>query len=55
MKRMKKHVSLPSLLKRVRSQFAKIAETRTSRTKIPLVDCLMSGLAVFGFIVNPEI
>lgn len=48
MNRMKKHVSIPGLLKRVKSQFAKIPETGGSRSKIPLVDCLMSGLAIFG-------
>jgi len=48
MKRMKKYTSIPSLLKRVRSQLTKIPETRGPRSKIPLVDCLMSGLAVFG-------
>ena len=48
MKGMKKHTSIPGLLKRVRSQFIKIPESQALRTKIPLVDCLMSGLAVFG-------
>lgn len=48
MKRMKKHVSVPSLLKRVRSQFEKVKEPSSRRSKMPLVDCLMSGLAVFG-------
>jgi hypothetical protein len=48
MKGMKKHVSVPGLLKRIRSQFAKIPETVGARSKIPLADCLMSGLAIFG-------
>lgn len=48
MKKMKKHLSVPSLLKRVRSQFEKVREERKSCVKIPLVDCLMSGLAVFS-------
>ena len=48
MKGMKKHVSMPGLLKRVRSQFEKIPEIRDPRSKISLADCLMSGLAVFG-------
>lgn len=45
---MKKHVSAPALLKRVRSQFEKIPDVKGLRTKIPLTDCLMSGLAVFS-------
>jgi Transposase DDE domain len=45
---MKKHISAPALLKKVRHQFKKIPDTVGSRSKIPLVDCLMSGLAVFG-------
>lgn len=48
MKGMKKHLSLPGLLKRVRSQCAKIPDPIAPRSKIPLVDCLMSGLAMFG-------
>lgn len=48
MKNLKKHVSAPGLLKRVRSQFIKIPDTAGPRSKIPLVDCLMSGLAIFG-------
>jgi hypothetical protein len=48
MKGMKKHTSIPGLLKRVRSGFAKIIDTSTTRSKITLTDCLMSGLAVFG-------
>ena len=48
MKGMKKHVSVPGLLKRIRSQFTKIPETAGPRSKIPLADCLMSGLAIFG-------
>lgn len=45
---MKKHVSAPALLKRVRSQFEKIPDVKGLRSKISLTDCLMSGLAVFG-------
>lgn len=48
MKRMKKHISLPGLLQRVRSQFVKIKENVSSRSNISLADCLMSGLAIFG-------
>lgn len=48
MKGMKTHVSAPGLLKRVRSQFAKIPDPVNARSKIPLADCLMSGLAIFG-------
>jgi hypothetical protein len=47
MKRMKRHISLPALLKRVRSQFEKVPDIAAGR-KIKLSDCLMSGLAVFG-------
>jgi hypothetical protein len=48
MKAMKKHVSMPSLLRRTRQQFAKIPDTESARERITLVDCLMSGLAVFS-------
>jgi hypothetical protein len=41
-------VSLPGLLKRVQKQFTKIPDTANFRSKIPLEDCLMSGLALFG-------
>lgn len=48
MKKMKKHISLPSLLKRVRSQFEKVPDPIKGRTKFTQSDCLMSGLAVFS-------
>lgn len=48
MKAMKKHVSMPSLLRLTRQQFAKIPDTESSRERITLVDCLMSGVAIFS-------
>lgn len=48
MKTLKKHVSMPSLLRRTRQQLAKIPDTESSRARLPLVDCLMSGLAIFS-------
>jgi hypothetical protein len=46
----RKHVSVPGLLNIIHKQFSKILDTRNfSRTTvIPLLDHLMSGLAVFG-------
>lgn len=48
----KKHLSAKGLLAKLRSTFCQIPEkqrdTRGLKTKIPLVDCLMSGLALFG-------
>ncbi|MGZ3634245.1 MAG: hypothetical protein ACXVAJ_07965 [Parachlamydiaceae bacterium] len=48
----KKHLSAKGLLTKLRSVFSQIPEkqrdTRGLKSKIPLVDCLMSGLAVFG-------
>lgn len=48
----KKHLSAKGLLQKVRHIFEKIPEpTRDSRglkTSIPIVDCLMSALAIFG-------
>jgi hypothetical protein len=48
MKGMKKHLSMPSLLKRMASYFKTIKEPAGKRAKLPLADCLMSGLALFG-------
>src|SRR4051812_39570878 len=48
MKAMKKHVSMPSLLERSRKQFSKVPDEVNSRSRISLVDCLMSGLAIFS-------
>jgi len=45
--RMRKHLSTPGLLKAIRLSFATIPDPR-SGCPIPLVDALMSGLAVFG-------
>lgn len=48
----KKQLSARGMLGKVRAAFAKIPEpsrdSRGIKSKIPLVDCLMSGLAVFG-------
>lgn len=48
----KKHLSAKGLLQKVRHVFEKIPElprdTRGLKPGIPLVDCLMSGLAIFG-------
>jgi hypothetical protein len=48
----KKQLSARGMLVKVRSVFSQIPEpirdTRGLKSKIPLVDCLMSGLAVFG-------
>lgn len=48
----KKQLSVKGMLAKVRAVFSKILEpsrdTRGLKGKIPLVDCLMSGLALFG-------
>jgi hypothetical protein len=48
----KKKLSARGMLEKVRAAFAKIPEpsrdSRGIKSKIPLVDCLMSGLALFG-------
>jgi hypothetical protein len=48
----KKQLSAKGMLKKIRHAFAKIPEpprdTRGLKSKIPLADCLMSGLALFG-------
>lgn len=48
----KKQLSARGMLQKVRSAFQKIPEpprdTRGLKSKIPLADCLMSGLALFG-------
>jgi Transposase DDE domain len=48
MKGMKKYISMPCLLKIVRSQFEKIPDTARRDSMQSLSDCLMSGLAVFS-------
>ena len=45
---MKKHISMPGLLEKVQDQFTKIPEESGARSKMPLADCLMSGLAIFS-------
>ena len=47
MKEMKKHVSVNGLLKIIRRQFCKVPENTSHQDGIKLVDCLMSGLAIF--------
>jgi len=45
----KKHLSAPALLKSVRQSFKTVKDHRQSGSvAIPLVDALMSGLAVFA-------
>ena len=46
--KLRKHLHMPGLLKRVRSQFEKIKDPLLNNSKFPLVECLMSGLALFG-------
>jgi hypothetical protein len=48
MKKLKKHTSMPGLLKRVRAVFEKLPDITARRSKISLADCLMSGVALFG-------
>lgn len=48
MAKLRKHLYMPGLLTRVRSQFNKIPDAISSTTKFSLSDCLMSGLAMFG-------
>jgi hypothetical protein len=44
---LRKHLSTPGLLRAIRACFATVVDPRTG-CEIPLVDALMSGLAVFG-------
>lgn len=44
----RKHLHLPGLLERARSQFKKISDPLEGKTNYALPDCLMSGLALFG-------
>src|ERR671915_582913 len=44
----RKHLSAPGLLKTLRSCFQKVADQRSGKVEMALVDALMSGLAVFG-------
>ncbi len=48
MKTFKKHVSVEGLLTTVRYKFNKVKDIVSSRSKISITDCLMSGLAVFS-------
>jgi len=50
---MRKVLSVPSLLKEVRIHFATLAETTRNKPTYPLVDVLMSALAMFG-LKNPS-
>ncbi|MEE4379455.1 MAG: hypothetical protein V2J55_18365 [Candidatus Competibacteraceae bacterium] len=44
----RKTLSIPGLLKKVKAAFSKIKDHRKKKPDYPLVDVLMSGLAVFG-------
>ena len=44
----RKHLHLPGLLERSRMGFKKIPDPLKGKTQYPLVNCLMSGLALFG-------
>lgn len=46
--KMRRHLCLPGLLKRTRRSFDSIKDTVSRKVSIPLSDCLMSGLAMFG-------
>jgi len=46
--KMRKHLCVPGLLKRARKRFEGIKDTATRQVSLPLSDCLMSGLAIFG-------
>ena len=48
MQGMKKHISMPGLLEKVQEQFRNMPEKSGARSKMPLADCLMSGLAIFS-------
>lgn len=48
MKTFKKHVSIEGLLKTVSNKFNKVKDIVSSRAKISIADCLMSGLAIFS-------
>ena len=47
-KKMRKHLCLPSLLRVVRQGFKKVPDPISRKATISLVDCLMSGVALFG-------
>lgn len=46
--RVRKHLSVPGLLSRVRNQYKKIPDAAQKHNSHRLLDCLMSGLALFG-------
>lgn len=46
--RFRKTLSIPGLLKKVKAAFSRIKDHRKKKPDYPLVDVLMSGLAVFG-------
>ena len=43
----RKHLCITGLLSRIKSQYIKIEDNRKSN-QFPLVDCLMTGIAMFG-------
>lgn len=44
----RKHLCIPGLLSRIQYQYKKIPDTAQKSNKHDLVDCLMSGVALFG-------
>ena len=46
--KLRKRLSAPGLLEAVRVRFHRIKDPLSGKTKYPLGDCLMSGLAMFG-------
>lgn len=47
--RMRKHLSAAGLLTAMRLSFSKVKDPLQGKTRYGLVDCLMSGLAIFSF------
>jgi hypothetical protein len=45
---MRKHLNADAMFKAIRQDFEKVADHRANNSKIPLVDVLMSGFAVFS-------
>lgn len=44
----RKHLCIPGLLSRIQYQYKKIPDTAQKQNKHDLLDCLMSGIALFG-------
>ena len=45
---MRKHLSMPGLLQKIRKRFSYLKDPLSECTNYSLVNCLMSGLAIFG-------